>query len=107
MRWVGFGGQRENSSLDSNYGLLRCAGAVAVCAVAGEDTTKQDGDVDVALQRICGGLHQSRRAQRGSNRYKTPLSSEAGVSAAFWRLAALGGSISSAKQTPTWPPQPV
>ena len=57
------GGQRENSSLDSNYGLLRCAGAVALCAVAGEGITKQDGDVDVALQRICRGFHKSRRAQ--------------------------------------------
>lgn len=70
------GGQRENSSLDSNYGLLRCAGVVALCAVTGEGLTKQDGDVNVALQRICSGLRKSRRAQRGSNRYKTPLSSD-------------------------------
>ena len=93
MRWVGFGGQRENSSLDSNYGLLRCTGAVALCAVAGEGITKQDGDVNVALQRICSGLHKCRRSSVRSNMYKGPLSSDVGVSAAFWRLAALGGSV--------------
>lgn len=62
MHWVGFGGQRENSLLDTNSGLLRCAGVVALCAVAGEGIPKQDGNVDVVLQRMCTGLQKSRRA---------------------------------------------
>ena len=57
MRWVGVGVQRENSSLDSNYGLLRRDGYVESPSWMQQSEAISKDDGEVTARNSPNGFH--------------------------------------------------